>query len=279
MQLELFHLSLAYNTNLFAARNKDGSPLEREDWIRKVFSERIEFFHRGSKYHYIPHQSPIDVTEPLLFGRIGRKVTAEENAPPEEGLEDVRRDSWKASSVVIDPRKHDDGQKLAMQSRKGVGAPFSVLKSLMFHISYNIIDAPYFVEIRPLTDPSGFWDFVEQNEGEITSITLEFIAPNMFGIGDRMDEEWEDLKANEHAVRATTTIENENGLNPNTERVKKAVDYASKGGGSVSARTRRGKRYNSKKRTRKVSIPDKENGGRRTILEMISSAVRIIFRN
>lgn len=276
MQLELFHLSLAHNINIFSALIDDGRPIDRERWIRIVFSKSIEFSHRGSPYHYIPHQSPDGADDPLLFGKIGRKITSEENSPPEQGLEEVRRDSWKASSVIIDPRKHEDGQKLAMQSRPGVGSPFSVLKSLIIHIN-NILESPYIFDVRPLTDASGFWDFVKQNEGEISSITLEFIAPNMFGIGDHWDKEWEDLKANEHAVRATTTIENQNGLNPDTERVRKAVEYASKGGGSVSARAKNGKRYNSKKRTKKVVVRSENKNEKGNILLLIRSAVKAIF--
>lgn len=277
MQFELFHLSLVPKANLFSAKEATGDIPSRESWIKTSFSKKIEFPHRREVYHFIPVDQKIGGSESLLIGRIGRKVSYDENTPPEQGLEDLRRDGWKACSIIIDPRKHEDGQKIAMQVRTGLGAPSSVLRSLMIFLSENVFDSPYIFEIRPLTDASGFWDFVTENEGQITSITLEFIAPNMFGIGDDMDREWESLRANEKAVRATTKIENEHGLNPRTPRVRKAVEYASKGGGSVSARTRTGKRYNSRRKSKKVIIPEKDKQAKKSIVEIIRAAISSIF--
>jgi len=278
MLFELFHLSLAERQDLFVRRQGGGASYDRESWLRELLSARIEFIHRTEHFCYVPVDAPKHIEEPLIFGRIGRQVLSDENAPPDEGFEDVVRDAWKASVLIIDPRKHSDGQKAAFQCRPGVGSPFSILKSFLMHVSTAIEDAPFFIEAKHITDPSGFWDFVRQHDGEITSITLEFVAPNMFGIGDDYDKEWEELKANEKALRVKNQIESEYGLNPCTPRVEKAVEYASKGGGEISAKTRSGKKFNSKSKVKKISVPHKANGKKRTMGDLIRDAVDAIFR-
>jgi hypothetical protein len=122
-------LSLTDRPDLFVRKTASGKSFDREAWLRELFSVRINFIHRTEPYYYRPVRPPEDVQEPLIFGRIGRQITSDENASPDEDLEDVVRDAWKAASVIIDPRKYDEGQKLVLQSRKSVGVPFSRIPS------------------------------------------------------------------------------------------------------------------------------------------------------
>lgn len=278
MLFGIFHISLSEKRDLLSEKKVDGSEFNREEWIRQIFTQRIDFMHRTEKYHFMPFNSKMNISETLLIGRIGRHFVSEENAPPEENLDDVLRDTWRAGLVIIDPAKHEDGQRIAMQQRPGVGQPDSVLRSLMHHVSQNIENAPYAMEVRAVTNPSDFWDFVSENRGEITSLTIEFISPNMFGIGDNMDEEFISLKRDEGVTRAKTTIENDDGLKLETDRVRKSVDYASKGGGSISARTKRGKRFSSKNSVQKVTIKENENAQKKSTVVLIKDAIAAIFK-
>jgi hypothetical protein len=180
-----------------------------------------------------------------LIGRIGRKILREENRPPSEGLEDVTHETWMAAVLVLDPSHHDDGQKLALQKINDIGQPLPLITKLVLAINERYPYGPYSIQVAQIIEEQSFWDFIEENEGTVTSITLDFIAPNMFGSDDEFSDEMREFRDNEEARKVRLTLQNESGLTPNTLRMKRAVRYASRGGGKISARAKSGKRYNS----------------------------------
>ncbi len=116
MQFDLIRLVLISRaqTSLFERRAESGEPLTREAWLRQIFSKTIEFKHAKNDFHYIP-DIEADKSTDLLVGRIGRQFKAVENLSPDEGFIEVERAPWRASSVFIDPKHHDDGQKLGFE--------------------------------------------------------------------------------------------------------------------------------------------------------------------
>jgi hypothetical protein len=148
---------------------------DRQTWLREVFGRQIVFQHYGTEMHYVP--SPAAHTT-LIVGRIGRSTHVDENEPPEAGMEEIERESWIAAAVLIDPTRHADGQKAAIQNR--VGKPTAIFKSLVRHINETGAN-PYVIEANPIVDPETFWQFEAQNRGEITKVTFDLFPPNMFG--------------------------------------------------------------------------------------------------
>jgi hypothetical protein len=65
-----------------------------------------------------------------------------------------------------------------------------------------------------------------------------------------------ELRDNEKVREAKLTIENKDGLKLETERVRQTVEYTLEGGGNIRARTKRKKRYNSKDKTKKITIEE-----------------------
>ncbi len=261
MKLELVRWLLFYReqSDAFEFGRSERGSLSREEWLRTILSEKIEFIHMGSKFYFVPGGS---FNGTIVVGRIGRKIIVKENEPPDQELRDTARDQWQAVDVIIDPTHHSDGQKIAVECNQKVGAPVSLLDSLANHIN-NIVEPPhpYRIDTNPILDPNDFMDFVRANKGEITSVTFELIAPNMFGIRDALDREMDELKRNEKAQKAKITLENQDGLNLDTERVENTANHAAEGGGMIKARTKRGHAFNSKKKGKKVIIPDDEVNG------------------
>ncbi len=70
-----------------------------------------------------------------------------ENAPPESGFEEVIHPSCVASTISF-----DDGQKLAFEVNKAVGAPLAIARSLANHINTSARE-PFFIELNPTVDP------------------------------------------------------------------------------------------------------------------------------
>jgi hypothetical protein len=224
----------------------------REWWLREIFGEQIAFQHYGSDFHYVP--------EPrfpgLIVGRIRRPFHLTENLPPDAGLGEIERDGWIAAPVIIDATSHPNGQKIAMQADSRVGKPAGVLESLATHINARVPPEPFIRETNPIVDSETFWTFERENRNEITSIVFEFVAPNMFGTRHDLDKELKELRDHEKIQKAKLELESKDGLNLETDRVRTSVSYTFEGGGSLRARTKKGKLFNSKNKIKRVVVPD-----------------------
>src|SRR5206468_886121 len=122
------------------------------------------------------------------------------------------------------------------------GRPLSVMNSLAIELNSRVPLEPYYMDVNAITDVESFWEFEQQNRGNIIDISFELHVPNMFGIRDDLDRELKELRDNERARRAKLEIQNEDGLNLDTERVHTTVEHTLDGGGAIKARTSDGKR-------------------------------------
>jgi hypothetical protein len=257
MQFELMRLSMVERPQLdaFVRVSEDGSSFTRERWLRDVFSRPIQFEHRKDIFHYVPEEDNPS-GEGAIFGRIGRKIKISENEPPEKKFVETERDAWRAALIIIDPSHHKDGQKVAVERAVNIGHPIPIFESLAVKISTQ--DEPFVLEVNAIVPQERFWEFVASNKGQITSVQFEFIVPNMFGEADDYDREMREMREQEKAQKAKLSIESKDGLDLNTDKVKRAADYTTKGAGSIKARTKTGKTYSSKDKAQRESIPSSE---------------------
>lgn len=254
MQFELLRIVLLRRAqpDMFEGQGPDGREISREEWLRRVFSKSIEFQHRGAECHFVPAED-FDGA-PFIVGRIGKKRKIDENEPPSSGLKETSRDVWKAAIVLIDPRHHEDGQKIAMEIDQQIGNPFALFSTLAELVNSQSEFAPYWLEVNPITEPGDFWAFELENRGEITSISFGLLAPNMFGIRDDLDKDMRSLRDNERAQKAKLELFSKDGLELNTERVRQTVGYTLEGGGTIKAKSKKGRRFDSTKRASKKTI-------------------------
>ena len=256
MQFEMMRIALVQRqqADAFERRTASGSPFTREAWLREIFGEAITFTHRNDTFHFSPEKARGEPS--AIVGRIGREITISENEPPDKHLAPKEEKIWRASTILIDPTHHDDGQKVAFEFLSQVGKPVPILQSLATHINKG--NEPFVLEVNAIVPSETFWNFVNANQGEITVVQFEFVAPNMFGEADDYDAEVREMQKNEKIQKAKLRLESKDGLNLNTKRVQRAADYTIKGAGSIEARTKRGKRYDSREKAQRVSIPNKE---------------------
>ena len=105
------------------------SKLSRRNFIKKTFSERREFNHRGTDFIFQPIESETDGGRTYCFGRIGKKVTDTVNEGPDKLFETTSRESWRAANVIIDIESDPLGQRLAFQDIGDVGKPLAIMNS------------------------------------------------------------------------------------------------------------------------------------------------------
>jgi hypothetical protein len=214
----------------------------------------------------------------VIMARIGRQVTVDENRPPDEGFTETVHDGWKAAAVVIDPRHHDDGQKVAIAVDKRVGNPSGLIRELTEAINAANTNARWDIEVEPIVNAQSFWDFAAKNRGSITSLTFEFVAPNMFGGTNDLSEELREFRKNENAEKVTIVLNSKEGLDTSTPRTKEAVDYAVQGCGKIRAKAKGGKRFNSTNRVATAILDDDSLPEEPSLMRLARLAGRILGR-
>lgn len=251
-RFELFRLSLVERRpgDMFEDPN-----MSREVYLRAAFGSDWDFEHYGNTFYFRPVASSLDAKD-LLIGRLGRQYSMTESLSPDHDLEFVQHEGWKAALLLVDPTHHADGQKVAMNYDKDVGMPFALATSLVRMINEQNAAAKYQIIIEKIFDAESFWHFAEVNKGDVTFLAFDLATPNMFEGREALESDLRDLRDKEHAQEISLQLKSEDGLETDTTRVREAVHYAERGAGSVRARTRTKKTYNSKKKAKAVKLDD-----------------------
>jgi len=280
-----FHLKYSY-LRVFAVETESppilvatGDVPERQsraDYLRKMFSVKIEFEHWSKGFVYIPISVDDMDGGAVCSGRIGAEKTESVNASPDELFEPETVTNWRASNFLIDTRNYNDGQKVAMQHRGDVGKPLSILSSLVKHINEKNRDSGWELSVNAITERSTFWEAVEQYKGQITRAEFHYVTPNVLGIRTKINKRLKGYKNDENANQVTVVLENEKGnLELDSQEVKDAVEYISEGGGSTKLKAGGQKVYDSQDDEKAITVETddqlalEQTAARKTIIERL----------
>jgi hypothetical protein len=273
-RFDLFRLSLLVRQQRDAFEEPDPT---REEYLRRVFGEKRTFSFYRTVFHYVPEDP--QARPDVLMGRIGRALSTEENSSPDEGFRETTHAGWRAVTIVIDPKHHDDGQKVAVEVNKQVGKASGLISGLVEAINDANPHTAYVVEVAPIINAESFWQFAAKNKGMITKLTFEFVAPNMFGGTDDLSEELRAFRQRENAEKVTIALQSNEGLETNTDRTREAVNYAVQGCGMIKARSKSGKHYDSSKTNASSKLDEPADEDTRPTLVRLASLVgRILAR-
>lgn len=249
MRLFLFRLSLKMRKqqDAFERRKDDGSEFSREEWLRDIFSRQFTFTHHSNDFFFVPESSDqTGLPDYLITGWVARDKEVKERTAPWEGLSPTKHDSWQASLLLIDPRDHDDGQKVAFESRSAdVGKPAPVLASLVDSLSQRGPEEPYSINAFPIIQERSFSRFAAQHVGQIKFITYDVAVPNMFGSPDDFSKEMENLRDAANVARIRAKLESDGAINTDASQLDEIATHVEKGGGKITAQTNNGIKYQS----------------------------------
>jgi hypothetical protein len=242
---------------LFLARRDEGtmfSQLEprqsREQYIQAAFGTEVRFEHWKRPYVYKPFPSH---DQARVVGVIAKEHTVTVAGPPEEGFAHKDVQDWETANVVIDASS--DSQKVAMQP--SVGQPLHIFRSFVDHVNIKNSNAEWAIAVNPITEKEEFWGVAERFKGHIAEVDLSFAVPNIWGGESETEKALKELKTENNAQEVEVKIKNKDGkLNPDSERVRKSVEYIAKGGGTASLRDEnQATIYSSDSEESIVSIP------------------------
>lgn len=247
---DLFRISLIEQKQIGLFEEPD---LTREEFLRRIFEREWKFEHYKIPFHYIPASEKKGGQ--YILARIGREIQAVENAPPDQRFKEQLHEKWITDIVVIDPSSHKDGQKLAIERDRQVGTSYSFIKKFADHVNEALDYPRYKMEISPIFDAETFWNFAEENKGDIVSVTFEFIVPNgLWSTSSNLRDELAQARETMRAQQVATTIKSQAGIETDSEQIQEAVQYAESGSGKVKAKTRSGKRFDSTHRGKSTTI-------------------------
>lgn len=248
VKLYLYRLSLKVKeqTDAFERRDSEGKSFERRTWLDDIFSQQFTFNHRSSEFYFVPaRQAETNLPDHLITGWIARDKSSVERTPPWEGLDPTEHDSWQASLLIIDPTAHEDGQKLALEMRSDVGKTDPVISSLIISLNERGRSEPFSTSVFPIIHERSFMQFSEANRGKINKITYDVAVPNMFDSADDHTNEMRNLRDKGNISRAKTTLESDGAINIEGTQLDEIAAHVEKGGGTISAKTSDGEKYNS----------------------------------
>lgn len=249
MPYQMFRLSLMRRRKPPLLEAIDGSLSEeradsRSEYLKRTFGSRIDFFHYKIQFAYVH----ISTTGDTVAGRLGRRDIERRADAPETGFRDLDVDGYRAVNLLLDTRGDPQGQQIALEVDIKIGTPWAVLSSLVREINDRGIDAPWILDIRPLTNAASFWEAVKQHQGSITNVRFVLIAPNILGFKDNVSEEMRAARNENNANTVTVGLENKHGLILETDSIKNAANYVAEGGGDVVLKSGRKKIFDSRRR-------------------------------
>lgn len=232
--------------------------LSRSDYLKAVFTRRIDFMHRKRPFVFIPIGQQEAEGGIICLGRVGREVAELVNRPPEENFADYEATSWRAANLLVDTRSDPTGQKVAHQYRTDVGKGLPIMNSLAEHVNIENRDSGWDIEVNSMTTKEGFWDKVKEYKGELTEVEFEFVTPNVLQIKNKLNKELKQANINENAKKVSVSYKNKDGnLRLDTQEVKDAHEVISEGGGKAKLKSGKKSIYDSSK-DEKVKLVDED---------------------
>ena len=232
----LFHLSLIPVSQI----DFETPDLTRAEWLKAALQANFEFEHRAGK---VVHWVALEAKEDCIVGVLQKTRPHRHHLPPDGGGSETETDEWQGAYLLLDPRSHDKGQRVAVENDL-VGSPPALLKSLVAAINKRH-DKPFQIEVEPIWDSTHFWNFSKIHGDVLRSITFEFVVPNMWGTEDDISKGLEGTGKGTGAERVAVTLEGARGVGTNNKIIKDGVSYAEKGAGTLKAKALTGENFSS----------------------------------
>lgn len=222
---------------LFLASRDEGTLLERlppsqsrEQYLRGIFSREIRFEYYRHPYVFKPFVFP-EVEQ--LAAVIAKESTVTVAGPPEEAFTAHQISDWETANILLNPSP--EIQQAAVQN--AFGNPTAIFRKLIEHINDTNPSAPWVIAVNPVTIREQFWSAAERNRGHIAEIDLSFAVPNIWGGQSETEKALREFKEQNNAQEVEVKIKNRDGrLQPDSQRMRDAVDYVTRGGGTAQLR-------------------------------------------
>lgn len=225
--------------------------LKREQWLRQKLGERIDFYHAGKPFHWVPQ----DYSDELICAVIERERVHTVRTPPDKGAEETEDTYYTGSLVIVDPADHPDGQRVSVQQDQHVGQPSAMLTSLLKHLNIRS-EHQYALHFKALFKSDNFWKFADKHGGQLAFVRFRFTVPNMiFGAGGKTKDGLRRIGEDTDAQEIDLRLDSDDGVKADSTAVREGLAYGEEGNAKVTAKALNGDRWSSTTEKLTVKMP------------------------
>lgn len=206
----------------------------KNDFLDAALSEHLHFRHRGLE---VRHKVELH-DGPWFMFKIGAHKSVDRDT------EDFRRErieSWPNVTVIL----HNDPETQIIAISRNIKAFSSTtVVSKLFERALASALRLYglTVQVREQFEKNNFWSVVEGNQGKVSRVRFEMVAPNMANISRVLKVDLRQLNRDSNCQKANLELEALPGtaleINPANELVDGCVEYSSQGGGDIAIKIR-----------------------------------------
>jgi hypothetical protein len=178
-----------------------------------------------------------------IYCRFGKRAQVKRSRSAKEKFEDEKLENWPHCHMFIDMNDHPDGQKIAIEHKTSVFVDeLFPLRSLSDQVNKSLNSDGFEMAINPITKEPSFWALVNQHEGDIEELTFNFRVPNLFKLGNTLENDLKDVQREYGATEASLTVKNDKGglqIPKEEPLISQSVDYIARGGGTYKLKARK----------------------------------------
>ena len=224
----------------------------RQDIIQEVFA-------KGKIYNFKSGRATFGLTidyslNNLVSARVGKLTSKNLRSSPDKGFEVKKVEDWPGSIVFINLSDEKEtkrtlaaGQMIGFSVNKlAIRNPQGCLRAFADKVNETIVHKGFYLTINPMpTERKKFWAVAKEHEGNIRKVVLTYTPPNLFEIGNSLEE---DLRKANNDFNTTSTqivFENEAGsisLPENNPLLKESAEWIDNGGGEYKFYLSKGKK-------------------------------------
>ncbi len=191
-------------------------------------------------------------------------------------IETEELEDYKDCHIFIDVER----QFFLIERNSELGNDIIQQKNIIAKVITHILENRFlFFELELLTEKNNFWEYIHENNGKVSEIEFQLVAPNFLGI-KTVREMLEKLNIYNN-TRCQFKLQNEEGklkIDENDEFIKDAVTYTSSGGGSWKIKALQSKESTSEDTPEKYDLSDNVINLNDTAMEEIKTVFEILNR-
>lgn len=206
----------------------------KNEFLGEVLTDLPKFRHRGLQ---IRHKL-VRVEDGWYVFKVGALKSVDRDT---EEFRKEKVESWPNVTVFV--QNTADTQVIAIsRNQRAFSATSTVARLFLRAIAPDLRHFGLTIQIREQFEDTQFWSVIAENEGRISRVRFEMVAPNMANISRALRIDLRQLNRDSNCEQANVELHAPSGgtleVSPENELIDGCVEYSSLGGGDIAIKIR-----------------------------------------
>lgn len=222
---------------------------DKNEILRDLLSTKKLFHYKGKKGSNLAFKIE-KVEGKYIFARLAKQAGVKTISSPEKDFEEMHQESWPNCVILINTDNDSKtGQKILFEVAKSIfPSPYESLKVFADELNAYLFGFGYAISIHPVTEEADFWKIVDEHQGDIEKLELNFSAPNLLNLEGELTDALKALEKEYGSTDISLGLANPVAKLrvPKNNLMKQSAKYASGGGAEFIFHIRGKKKISSK---------------------------------